>query len=42
MVFAILPYGRLGPAAIGFEQLLLSPEPLNPLYLSRNKLSQGP
>jgi hypothetical protein len=29
IVFAILPYGRLGPAAIGFGQLLLSPE----LYL---------
>jgi hypothetical protein len=23
MVFAILPHGRLGPAAIGFGQLLL-------------------
>jgi len=45
MVFVIPLYGRLGPAAIGFGQLLLSPEPLNPepsLYRSRNKLSQEP
>jgi hypothetical protein len=32
MVFATIPHGRLGPEAIEFEQLLLSPEPrtLNP------------
>jgi hypothetical protein len=33
IVFAILPDGRLGPAAIRFGQLLLSPEPHLPEQL---------